>query len=558
MNKIRLNQLVVDFLRGKKAVTILLIICGVVSNCLAIFLSLSIGTYYETLSHHNSNKGRILHLFHISLPHKRHYFFMVFLLLIIATTVFQFLFRFGSQHIALDFSFWLRKKLFRHHLRMKMDDFAKKSIGSYLLRYSGDLKSAQSYLEKGFFQFGSDVFFIAIGIFVLFQLHMQASVYAVAGFLVGFSLMQYLGLKIKKLDDERTDMLAANLAYIHETLHGLETIKTWNQEFTVIQKFKKRTDDLHRVSLKTNFWKCLHYVLPFTILFLLLLTVFFTHVRARGEGGASFIPYILQLLLLFPAIKRTMRVSATWKSGMGGLKKIQSILQQPLEKEDSLPDYIPTEGKIEFRNISFSYDNKKQVLNDVSFTCHSGTINCISYQGKTTIFKLLVGLYEPTKGTIFLDGNNLRNFSLKSIRKHIAFCSDHTILQGNTVFKCLFLKKEKYNHDEVHACLRMLHFSMINKNGEFELHQNIGRGATLLSESDYQKLKIARTLLSKKQILLFDGIIEHLETEVQQAVTGYLEKLKRDKTIVISKRSSTGANDNFMFVREEGLANKWN
>ena len=144
MNKIRMNQLVVTFLGKKKAVTILLIVCGVASNCLAIFLSLSIGTYYETLSHHNSNKGRILHLFHISLPHKRHHFFMVFLLLIIATALFQFLFRFGTQRLALDFAFWLRKKLFRHHLRMKMHEFSKKTIGSYLLRYSGDLKSVQS------------------------------------------------------------------------------------------------------------------------------------------------------------------------------------------------------------------------------------------------------------------------------------------------------------------------------------------------------------------------------------------------------------------------------
>ena len=163
MNKIGIDPLVTSFFQRKKAVVLLLFSCGVLSNCLSIFLSLSIGTYYETLSHHHSNKGRILHLFHISLPHKRHSFFLVFLVLITTTTLLQFLFRFGSQRLALDFSFWLRKKLFRHHVRMKMEEFSKKTIGSYLLRYSGDLRSTQSYVEKGIFQFGSDVFFYSLG-----------------------------------------------------------------------------------------------------------------------------------------------------------------------------------------------------------------------------------------------------------------------------------------------------------------------------------------------------------------------------------------------------------
>lgn len=556
MNRIYSNPLVARFLSRKKAVALSLIICGVLSNCLAIFLSLSIGTYYETLSHHHSNKGRILHLLHISLPHKRHYFLMVFLLLILAATLFQFLFRFGSQRVALDFSFWLRKKLFRHHVRMKMEEFSKKSIGSYLLRYSGDLRSAQSYLEKGIFQFGSDVFFIALGILVLFQLHLQASLFVVAGFVVGFSLMQYLSRQIKKLDDQRTDMLASNLSYIHESLHSLETIKTWNKEYSVISRFKGKTDSLRGVNVQAACWRSLHHVLPFAILFLLLLTVFFTHTQTTGEKGSSFIPYILLLLLLFPAIKRIMRVTSTWKSGITGLKKIELILELPLENEEKLEEYKAHEGKVEFQNVSFSYEGKKQIIQDMFCTWETGKINYLKGKGKTTLLNLLMGLYQPSAGVIFLDGTDFRSFSLKSIRQHIAFCSDDTLLHGNTLFKCLFLDKS-YHPEEVQHCLRLLQFSRADEGSAFNLHDRIGKGGRLLSQSDSQKLKVARTLLSRKKVLVFDGIIEHLEPAVQQAVIAYLESIKHEKTVILTAKSVERLIDAERPMNEEKIVHKY-
>lgn len=533
MNKIGIDPLVTSFFQRKKAVVLLLFSCGVLSNCLSIFLSLSIGTYYETLSHHHSNKGRILHLFHISLPHKRHSFFLVFLVLITTTTLLQFLFRFGSQRLALDFSFWLRKKLFRHHVRMKMEEFSKKTIGSYLLRYSGDLRSTQSYVEKGIFQFGSDVFFILLGIFVLCQLHLWASLTVVAGFAAGFLLMQYISRQIKLLDDQRTDLLASNLSYIHESLHSLETIKTWNREYSIIRRFKEHTNSLHRASIRMAFWKSLHYVLPFAVLFLLLLTVFSTHVPAPGEKSSSFIPYILLLLLLFPAIKRTMRVTATWKSGISGLQKIKSTLLQPMENERELKAFKVQHGKVEFKQVSFSYEGEKEVISERNYTWEPGKINYLHGQAQTTVLKLLVGLYQPSQGVILLDGAELKECSLKSIRQQIAFCSDHTLLLGNTIFKCLFIDKN-YPYYEVEYFLRMLQFSETNVQGEFNLRQRIGKGGRLLSRSDAQKLKVARTLLSRKKVLVFDGIIEQLEPGVKQAVIDYLDTIKEEKTVILT------------------------
>lgn len=535
MSKALFNPLISHFFRQRKAVCLALVFCGVLSNCLTIILSLSIGVYYESLGEHASNKGQILRMFHISLPHNHNFFYGVFFLLVLAASLLQFLFRFGSQRIALNFSFQLRKKLFRYHLRAPLEDLSKKSIGSRLLRYSGDLKRVQSYLEKGLFQFGSDVFFIGIGIFVLFRLHLQASLYIIAGLAAGFCLMYLLSLKIKKLENRRTNRFSSDLSYIHDSFHGLETIKAWNREYRFISRFKDKTDSIRNISVRSAFWKSLYHVLPFAILFFLLLVVFFTHTRSPAEGS-SFIPYILLLLLLFPAIKRAMRVSAVWKSGLAALRKIGSLLQLRLENEARPEAYDPSEGKVEFRNVSFSYDGQKEVLSNANFTFNAGKINHLDFKDATTIFKLLTGLYTPATGAILLDGTDLSRFSFKSIRQQVAFCSELMVLQGDTIFQSLFLEKQRRNFDDVHDCLQMLRLSIAKEDGKFDLYARIGQGGKLLSRTDRQKLNVARTILSKKRILLFDGIIEQLEPVVQNSVMAYLENLQHDRTIIVTAK----------------------
>lgn len=369
---------------------------------------------------------------------------------------------------------------------------------------------------------------------MLFRLHVEASMYVASGFIAGFSLMRFLSLKIEKLNKHRTDLFASNLSYIHEQLHSLETIKTWNKEYQVIDRFKKQTTLLRHESTRTAFWKSLHHILPFALMFLLLLIVFLTHTAA--ENGVSFIPYILLLLLLFPAIKRTMRVTVTWKSGIAGLQKISSILLQPLENEHEPIEFKFQEGRVEFHQVSFSYDSGKQVINEFSCIWERGRINYLDGKGKTTILKLLAGLYLPSKGNILLDGQDLRKISLKSLRQQIAFCTDHTPLLGNTLFKCLFLDKS-HAAETVRHCLHLLQFSTANDQNEFNVRLRIGKGGRLLSQSDVRKLKIARTLLSKKKIWVFDGIIGQLEPAVQQELMTYLDRIKKEKTVILTTKS---------------------
>lgn len=554
MLKPRLHPLAAGFLTKRKTITASLILVGIISNCFAIFLSLSIGIYYQSLGNHHSTKGDILALFHISLPASPQRFFTVFLLLIVATSVFEFLFRWGSQHIASGFSLMLKKKIFRHHIRMEMKYFSKKPVGAYLLRYSGELKNIQYYLEKGVFRFTRDIVFIALGLVILFSLHLQASIYVVSVLLAGFFLLYFISRVLKKLNNQRSDMISSDLSFIHDHLHCLETIKIWNREFKVISRFNKKTEGLRKHSLKVAFWKNIFYTLPFTILFILLFLIFLTHKNTTGINSSSFIPYILLLILLFPAVKRVMRISTTWKSGVSSLQKIHAILRLPLESKRYVREYLAMKGRIEFKNVSFSYDGNKQIFHNFNITFEKNNIHYIYFNGKTTLLKLLIGLYKPDKGVILMDGIDYRRLSIKSIRKHIAFASAQIILQGNTIAKNLCPSNGILDTEKAQRLLHMLNFSAANKNGGFDLDFNIGRSGRILSQTDKQKLIIARTLLSNKGTLLFDNIIENQEPLVQQAIIKYLDQVKYNKIIIIAGNKLVdtyeSTNENKLFSQE--------
>lgn len=536
MHNQRPYTVVSDFILRKKGMAFLLIVSGVISNCLLIFLSLSIGTFYEILNERHSVKSRILHQLNIDLPHQQNDFFILFASFLICTFLFQFLFRYGSKKIAMEFSFSIRKRLFSSHIRMKPEVFSQKAIGSYLLRYSGDIKSLQTYVEKGVFQFSGDALFIVLSMSLLFYMNVQATVFVMAGLVIGFLITRRISARTKEIEWERRDLLSAHLSYVHESLSALETIKAWNREYSTIKRFDKKTDRLSALTLKSNFWLSLNYSVPFFMVFLTLMVVLMVHMSsgAAGNNSISFIPYILLLILLFPAAKRLMRISSVWRSGSIALQKVKNVLDAPVENETEAGSYLPREGKIQFHNVSFSYDGDDQILKDLNFTWQPGAINFLQGRGKTSIVKLLIGMSEPSAGTILLDGADIKKYSLRSVRQHIAYLSENTSLHGNTVYKCLHLRSS-HNLKEVNECLRMLGFSD-QANGDTDLHRNIGQGGRLLSRSDYKKLLLARTLLSKKKIWIIDEQFDDIDETCRQQLFSIFQQAKNKKTIVLDER----------------------
>ena len=535
------KSLLHEFFKGKLMVCFFLILLSIFESCLTIIISLSIGNYYEMLSDHNSNKSRLLNILHISIPRDPQAFFIVFGCMVISKFFLELMKKYFLESFALSFSLQLQKKLFRHHLRMNLQDFEKKPVGKYLLRYSGDINSIRHYLTKGVFHFTTDCIFLIISLILLLSLDKTITMVILTGITLGFLLLYLINNKLKQIQVERRNTLSANLHFVNEGLKAITTIKVFNKESAIISRYKNRTENLIKVSKKYIFLESINSSLPHALLFLTLLLIFIVHLYQSTTGinplesGGKYIPYILLIILMFPTYHNFLEVNAVWQSGNIAFSKIAAVFNYPLEEsEENKKQYQPTEGVIEFKDVSFTYPDSQQIINKLNFICLPGHINQLEGNYKSTILKLILGIYLPDSGTILLDGVNSKLFTKQSIRKHITWISDEVPLYGNTIRKCLLLKSinDTENRQKATELLTELNFSNILGKGTINLDDKIGENGKYLSKSQYKKVLIVRALLTTKKIILIDEVLESITDNSQSDINLLLNKLKNTTTII--------------------------
>lgn len=551
-NLINKKTLIREFFIRKIPLSITLIFLTVLESCTTIILSLSIGNYYEILGSRHSTKDQLMQKLHITLPHDPKTFFIAFAIIVIVKLCLQFTSKYFSELLASSFTLSLQNKLFRHHLKMNIIDFAKKPVGKYLLRYSGDINSIRHYLIRGVFHFISDCFFLLISLAVLLSFDITITLLIIAGLTIGFFLFIFLNSKLKKIQILHRNMLSSNLHFVNEGLKAIITFKLFNKEYSIIKKYKKRTDKLMGVNKQYIFFESVNHALPHALLSFTLLSVFIVHLHFFMGGsalsGESFIPCILLIILMFPIYHRFLEVSPVWQAGNISFIKIAAILNLPIEEDQSEIEFLPTKGLIEFNNVSFSYSGGKPLLINCNFCFCPGQINQLHGNYKSTILKLILGLYTPDSGSILFDGVDANLFSKKSIRNSIAFISEEVPLCGSTILRCLYLKNNEYNRTRALELLQLLNYSN-NSSGEIiDLDAKIGEQGKYLSKSQYKKLIIARALLSDKAIILVDDALESLEADAQSNIAKLLYQLKDTHTIIVAGKVIT-ENKNLLFLR---------
>ncbi|WP_143306479.1 ABC transporter transmembrane domain-containing protein [Chitinophaga vietnamensis] len=517
-----------------------IVLLGVINSCITVLLSLSIGVYYEMLSQHHSNKSRLLHQLHIELPHHPTIFFPVFGAVIICKLILHFLETYYSEMIALTISLSLQKKLFRHQVRMDTKDFIQKPVGKYLLRYSGDMASIRKYVSKGIFRFISDCIFMLISLAFLLSINTTTTLTTIATLIAGFLLLNSINRKLRHIQSQRRDMLSSNLHFVLGALQALTTVKAYNQEYAVIKSYKRKMEKLEHTSRRFLLLNSFNKAIVPAFLFFSLLLIFIGHMpytagQNNPDPARMFIPFIILVILMFPTYKRFLGVSSIWQAGNIAFLKIYSILNLPLEEygEDKM-EYQPVKGIIEFRDVSFSYSDRETILNNLNFQCGPGAINQLHGNYKSTILKLILGIYTPDSGSILFDGSDAKGLLKKSFRHHIAFISDKAPLYGNTISKCLFLKTDAGARQRAVELLRSLHFSNDNSNDIIDLDTGIGENASHLSGSQYKKLLVARALLSDKKIILIDDLPKSFDDKIREKIDVFLDQLKENRTIIVA------------------------
>ena len=345
--------------------------------------------------------------------------------------------------------------------------------------------------------------------------------------------------KLRLIDEKKTGLIS-------EIVRGLQDIKLLNAQSGILKRTRRQLKDINDerigiVKVTSNFqfisgsvsdlFDVIFYALGCLLVYLNSLTIanfviIYTY-KSRIENLLSFYNS-------FSMHVRNFNLSAT---------RVFEVIGNTFDKEsDKGKNINRINGKIEFKNVSFAYD-KDNVLNNISFTINKGErIGFVgsSGSGKSTIFKLLTKLYSLNEGKILIDGEDINNISNKSLRKNISLIPQNPYIFNFSVLDNLKIGNLDASCDEViDACKKADIYDVI-MNLDDKFNTFVGEGGVMLSGGEKQRLAIARTLLTKSNIILFDEATSALDNVTQDKVQKAIYGLDKDKTIlIIAHRLST-------------------
>ncbi len=535
--KVSKRKLINNFFKKNLLLTAGAFFFGFLSIFSTLLIPLFLGKFYQLAIHSNSARGKIFNAIFGEVNDIQTYF-RLFAIIIFTRLIFNYLYTFLSGILVEKFTKTLRELLFQSQLNTDLSFFEKKATGNYLLRYSGDLSSVNKYLTKGIIGFINDILFISLTLSLFFVINPLLASILLISFPILFVLVLLLNLKLKKYTAVRRDIRSQNLGFVSSRLNALLTIKVFNREPIEIEKFNKKSSKLYKNGVHYFKWYALiDSLLPFllySMLGIILYVAYYFQVTGSHQlEGSQILIFIMLTVNIIPVLKRILKVNIVWQAGTISFTKLLQIVNSPSELNEKT-DLLKVEaGKIQFDNVSFSVNDEIFIFQNVKFTIPGFgffLLNGEQGSGKTTILKLLLGLYQPTSGAVLIDGKDVSNFTSKAVRKNITMVSSELTLLGKTLFEVVSYSRKEEKKQEIEDLLVALgFFTAENAN----LSIPVIDGGKNLSNGQRKLLIIVRALLSKKKILLLDEPFTDLDDIYKEKVIQLLKVKSKTNTIII-------------------------
>lgn len=455
----------------------------------------------------------------------------------------------------------MRNEMFSRVMDMNVGYFSDQRKGDIISKITSDVGVVQFCITNTLQVSFREPFLIIGYIAMMIAISWELAVFSVL-FLPVVALL--IGNIVKKLrhpartNQQRTGEMVATL---DESLSGIKVIKSYNATDYVKQKFYEISADLARLTLsmarRQQLASPMSEFLGITAVGVVL--VFGGSLVASGTlDPGGFIAFVA----IFSQITRPVRTFidqfANINQGIAAGERIFSVIDTKPEIEDK-PDARELTGlkdKIEFRNVHFSYDGSREVIDGISFEIRRGqTVALVgpSGGGKSTLSELLPRFYDPTSGEILIDGISLRDYTQESIRAHMSVVAQDTILFNDTIENNIAMGRRGASHEEIVEAAKVANADAFIRECPEGYDTNIGDRGVKLSGGQRQRLSIARAVLKNPDILILDEATSALDTESEKLVQDALNKLLKGRTsVVIAHRLSTIHNADQIIVVDHG------
>ena len=457
----------------------------------------------------------------------------------------------------------IRVMVYSKVMHLPLGFFSEERKGDIIARMSGDVGEIENSITSSLDMLLKNPILILLYFSTLIVTSWQLTLFTVL-VLPGMGwLMGKVGKKLKRKSLEAQGKWSDTMSQLEETLGGLRIIKAFIAEDKMVDRFKQCSNELRDATNKVAIRQSLaHPMSEFLGTLLIVLVLWFGGLLILGDGtsmeASTFIFYMVILYSIINPLKDFAKAGYNIPKGLASMERVDKILkaENPI-KEPVNP--LPLHGmndRIEFKDLSFSYDGKCEVLKHVNLMVPKGqTIALVgqSGSGKSTLVDLLPRYHDVQLGEITIDGVNIKNFRIHDLRALIGNVNQEAILFNDTFFNNIAFGVENATIEQVVEAAKIANAHDFIMETELGYQTNIGDRGGKLSGGQRQRISIARAILKNPPILILDEATSALDTESERLVQEALERLMKTRTtIAIAHRLSTIKNADEICVLYEG------
>ena len=457
----------------------------------------------------------------------------------------------------------IRTKVYDKVVSLPIGFFSKERKGDIIARMTGDVSEVENSIVTSLDMLIKNPIFILIYFGTLIYISWELTLFTICVIPVLGWVMGSIGRKLKAKSLVAQQKLGETTSQMEETLGGLRIIKAFIAEKKMSARFMKCSNELRSATMKVTMRQALaHPVSEFLGTAVIVIVLWFGGTLILGENSpisaAAFIYYLTILYSIINPLKELSKASYNIPRGLASMERIDAILnaENPIvdgEKGVEIPEM--QEG-IEYKNLTFSYDGERNVLKNINLKIQKGkTVALVgqSGSGKSTMVDLIPRYYDVEQGEITIDGVNIKDMKVKSLRSLIGNVNQEAILFNDSFYNNITFGVENATMEQEIEAAKIPNahdFIMATENG---YDTNVGDRGCLLSGGQRQRISIARAILKNPPILILDEATSALDTESERLVQEALERLMKSRTtIAIAHRLSTIKNADEICVLRDG------
>ena len=471
-------------------------------------------------------------------------------------SVFDYLSKYQMASVGIRAIRQIRDDLYSHLMRLDMDFYTRGRTGDMISRILNDVGNIQGGVTDVFVDLIQQPMTILFNIPMVFLWGGPYAIFAILVFPLATVPIIFLGRRLRRITRSMQERASDITSTMGETLSGIHIVKAFSQEDYEIRRFQEinhSVSNFFKKSIKTTTIQR-----PLIEMMGAIGTAFAVWFALQHLPADRFGAFVGSLFIFYEPLKKISKVNSTIQQSVASGHRIFEVLDaQPTIVEDPKGVRIDHEiSHIRYEHVLFRYEPERMVLSDIHFQVERSELLAIvgpSGAGKTTLVNLLLRFYDPTQGAVKIDGIDLREINLRSLRKQIGVVSQETVLFNASVAENIAYGSAKTTQEEIRRAAEAAYADGFIQAFPKGYDTVVGERGVKLSGGERQRLAIARAILRNPPILILDEATSHLDTESEREVQRALEYLMEGRTVfVIAHRLSTIQRATKILVLDEG------